>query len=70
MLRQKTTRRRVGRIIIIKPIRAQAVAAAAGAQLVDPVIDLGGLVERLYQEATQKVLGVVQYTEVRKSKLY
>jgi hypothetical protein len=46
------------------------VVAAAGVLVVDPVIDLGGLVERLYQEATQKVLGVVQYTEVRKSKLY
>jgi hypothetical protein len=46
------------------------VAAAAGVPVVDPVIDPGGLVERLYQEATQKVLGVVQYTEVRKSKLY
>jgi hypothetical protein len=46
------------------------VVAAAGVLVVDPVIDQGGLVERLYQEATQKVLGVVQYTEVRKSKLY
>ena len=27
-------------------------------------------VERLYQEVTQKALGVVQYTEARKSKLY
>ena len=46
------------------------VVVAAGVLVVEAEMDLVGLVERLYQEVIQKVLGVAQYTEVRKSKLY